>query len=328
MKSKLKKHILNILKCGQQLPVYWHINRPGMNRLALRVIAVLCAPLAFIFETLRKSQHKNQSHYENLMGLVAIIKDEGQYIREFIEYYRLIGYDKIILFDNESSDNTVQLLKPYIDEGLVDYYYINGKYRQKEAYNTALWKYKFRCKYLSFLDADEFIFSSKEHIVDLVEKLFSNNCNVGGVAANWQSYGSSGHRTRPDGLVIENYLYRASTDYDVDRHIKTIVNPRKTMYFPNPHFAIYKKGYHALNVMGDIVDGAESEAVIYEPLCVKHYFTKSMEEFEFKRLRGKADVAGIRAEDEFYKRDVNTLYDDSMIVFANIIKERLNLKGV
>lgn len=74
--------------------------------------------------------------------MVSISKNEAPYIKEWIEFHKLVGFTKFYFYDNESEDNTVDILKPYIDSGLVEYTLIKGKGRQLDAYNDAIAKHK------------------------------------------------------------------------------------------------------------------------------------------------------------------------------------------
>ena len=51
------------------------------------------------------------------------IKDEVRYIPEYIEFHILQGFDHFIFYDNKSTDNLLEVIKPYIDSGLVEIRY-------------------------------------------------------------------------------------------------------------------------------------------------------------------------------------------------------------
>ena len=51
--------------------------------------------------------------------MCALFKNEGRYLREWLEYHRLVGVDYFYLYDNGSRDRSVQVLQPYIREGLI-----------------------------------------------------------------------------------------------------------------------------------------------------------------------------------------------------------------
>ncbi len=53
----------------------------------------------------------------------SLFRNEGRYLKEWIEYHRLIGIDHFYLYNNASIDNSVEVLTPYIEEGLVTLIY-------------------------------------------------------------------------------------------------------------------------------------------------------------------------------------------------------------
>lgn len=91
------------------------------------------------------------------LAIAAIMKNEGPYLLEWIEYHRSIGFQKFYLYDNDSADNPAGILQPYIASGIVDLIPWPGQARQVDAYNDALNKHAKDCKYLATIDLDEFI---------------------------------------------------------------------------------------------------------------------------------------------------------------------------
>ena len=53
------------------------------------------------------------------LSVCSLFKNESRYLREWLEYHRLIGVDHFYLYDNASTDRSVQILQPYIRAGLV-----------------------------------------------------------------------------------------------------------------------------------------------------------------------------------------------------------------
>ena len=71
--------------------------------------------------------------YPFYLTLCAIAKNEGRYLQEWIEYHKMLGVEKFFIYDNESADNTREILQPYIDTNLVEYCYFPGKKMQLKA---------------------------------------------------------------------------------------------------------------------------------------------------------------------------------------------------
>lgn len=93
------------------------------------------------------------------MAIVSIVKNEEPYIREWIEYHKLVGVDHIYIYDNGSNDKTVEIARKYQTEGFVTLIEFPGQGVQLTAYDDALHKYKNDVDYMAFIDADEFLYS-------------------------------------------------------------------------------------------------------------------------------------------------------------------------
>ena len=53
------------------------------------------------------------------LAVVAILKNEGHYLKEWLDYHLLAGVDHFYLYDNDSSDNYDEIIAPYVKAGLV-----------------------------------------------------------------------------------------------------------------------------------------------------------------------------------------------------------------
>lgn len=78
-------------------------------------IAFCALTCSFIFNFL----DANEKNYKYHLSVCAIFKNEAPYLKEWIEYHRLIGVDHFYLYNIESDDNFIKILHPYIDEGFV-----------------------------------------------------------------------------------------------------------------------------------------------------------------------------------------------------------------
>lgn len=126
-------------------------------------------------------------------------------------------------------------------------------------------------------------------------------------------YGSSGYEKRPSGGVVENFLYRAEVGGKGTEHIKSIVDPKKTLKFITPHSAVYRRGYKCYSLNGNEVWGATNNFSEYGDIRLNHYFTNSLEEWIKRRSYGMASVEDKRSIDEFYAYDNNDVYDASAL---------------
>ena len=263
------------------------------------------------------------------LAVVVIVKNEEPYIREWIEYHRLAGISHIYLYDNGSTDKTAEYVRPYADEGFVTMTYFPGRGMQTAAYNDALKKYGKDCRYMAFIDADEFLFSLKpdRKLPEVVEEIMKENPKACGLAVNWAMFGSAGFKECPkSGGVLSNYVYRAGPGERGTDCVKTIVRPETVYRYNHPHFPEYMLGGFSVDENGRRAEGSRNPGPEPVRIRVNHYFTKSEEEWTERRKIGKADKKDekdIRTIDEFYRHDNNDIFDDSMSAFAAAIEERI-----
>jgi hypothetical protein len=261
--------------------------------------------------------------FDDELSIVAILKNEGSYVREWIEYYRLLGATKFYLYDNDSQDNVKEVISDYIDAGIVVYKYFPGKYRQNIAYTDAVNNYASKTRFMAVVDLDEFIVPTDDKLTltDVLKNVVRLKPYAAGVAVPWLMYGSSHHKKRPQGLVIDNYLYRAADSFMLN--IKTVFNPRLANGYNNPHYPIYKYGAFSINENGSIVIGKYDNDKSCKQIRINHYFTKSEEEFRAKVTRGTADKYLERSFDNFVQWDRNDIYDGIMLRYSERVKRNV-----
>ncbi len=92
------------------------------------------------------------------LSVVAILKNEGPYLKEWLDYHLLAGVDHFYLYDNESPDNQAEVAAPYVKAGLVDYFFTPGKAAQMFTHYNSVKRFKFFSRYIAIIDGDEFIY--------------------------------------------------------------------------------------------------------------------------------------------------------------------------
>ncbi len=283
---------------------------------------------------------KNLFMYD--FAIAAIIKDEGRYIKEWIDYHLLAGADHFILYNNGSTDNTKEILQPYIESGKVTLIDFPGSMMQIPAYAGALRDWKFFCRYIAFIDADEFIFPKDNKTVpEVLDEILSGKNNAVGLSVNWHMFGSGGaEKADWSRGVLERFLYRAPNDftdsekdaelYFGNAHVKTIVNPRFVEYYVNPHLAKCFMNCSTVNESGEPVKRYFNYPITDKKIILNHYVTKSWEEYQLKHKRGRADVpTGFPAysREDFENGDRNEVFDDEILKYRAARKEKVSAGG-
>lgn len=246
------------------------------------------------------------------LSVAAIFKNEAPYLREWIEFHRLVGVEHFYLYDNGSTDNPVLELREYIMENVVTLRPWPGKVAQKAAYEAALSQSRDASRWLAFIDLDEYLWSPVEvhpfGYMPLPEVLASYEDHPA-VVANWCVFGPSGNIEKPEDLVIDAYCGRVPDDDPINTHVKSIVNPREVLGYTDPHSFTYSRGV-AVNEEHYPVMGPLTDYVSFDVLRVNHYFTKSREEAEAKWGRGRADTGTKRDWAEFEALDATATVRD------------------
>lgn len=141
----------------------------------------------------------------NKLSVGAIFRDEAAYLDEWLVFHTFIGVDKFYLYNHRSSDNYMEVLKPWIASGRVELRQAveqKGKNTQILTYMHCLRTSRFSTKWLAFIDLDEFLWSpSRERISDLLEE----NPRAAALAIRWVLFGSNGHEERPANGQIESF---------------------------------------------------------------------------------------------------------------------------
>ncbi len=141
------------------------------------------------------------------LGIVTLFRNEANYLREWIEYHRMLGVDHFILYNDRSDDNWRSVLKPYIDLHLVEVIEWHKDPStplfptwQIMAYKDGLARSKGNTKWLAFIDVDEFILPKKNGtILECLNKYYSF---ASGVYICWRNFGTGGLYIKPGAPII------------------------------------------------------------------------------------------------------------------------------
>ncbi|MBR0260591.1 MAG: glycosyltransferase family 92 protein [Selenomonadaceae bacterium] len=279
---------------------------------------------------------KNLFMYD--LAVVAIFKDEGKYLKEWLDYHLLAGVEHFYLYNNDSSDDYAQVLAPYVEKNLVTLTDFPGKLMQYTAYHDAIEKYRFDCRYMAFIDIDEFIFpKSNRAVAEVVDEILSDIPNVAGLAINWQIFGSNGQdKADYSKGVLERFTRRAfenapffdgNGNRSGDAHVKIIVNPRFMRYMDSPHKAVYFDGKFVVNSNGECLLTFYNDPALYDKIVVNHYVIKSREEFLLKQKKGRADSYDDVNSAYFSANDRNEVFDDGILKYRAARAENFSFES-
>lgn len=262
---------------------------------------------------------EDASLFKYEFAVVLIIKDEAIYVKEWLDYHLLVGVEHFYVYDNESRDNLKEVLRPYVAEELVTYIPIVGSCAQCSAYSDAVHRFRFDCRYMIFIDVDEFILpKGGRHLREIVDEVFAINDHIGGFSMHMLNFGSSGHIDADlNADVIERFVHRAPDDHEDHQYVKTIVNPR-TVRMPGVHNVVeYFTDKVSVDEYGRLA-APKCALVSVDKIAVNHYRIKSREEYAVRIARGDAFYSkNPRSMETFERYDVNDVFDDSIVKYRD-----------
>jgi len=230
-----------------------------------------------------------QSSFKYEIAVALRFKNEALYLAEWIEFHEAIGVDHFYLYDNNSTDDFREVLAPYVERDLITLHHWSNVPASPGADLHCIENYRDEAGWIAFIDADEFLVSSSERSL---KSILSDYEDHPALAVNWIYFGSNGHLTRPSGGVLRNFTRRSAAP---NRHVKSIVNPRRVIKYGNSHHWYYSRGALAVNTSGAPVLGSFSEPPVADILRINHYYCKSREEFMAKvAMKSWVDKEGAR----------------------------------
>ena len=252
--------------------------------------------------------------------ICAVSKNEGRYLCEWIFFHQIVGVDHITIYDNGSTDDTLEVLRSFVDSGFVDLIdWPMPSPSQSAAYQHFIEGHR-GPYWVAFIDIDEFLFSPVFPTIS--EALSAIPHRSSAVGINWACFGNSGHRAYSPELVIERFHWRLASSNPVNTHIKSLIWMDQDVYVGNdPHFFAVEHGTFTEN--GDPIHGPLSGSHSSSLLRLNHYVTKSDEELAGKIARGRADLAQLRQLSEFDGYHAREVDDRDIQRFLPELKRRL-----
>jgi hypothetical protein len=142
--------------------------------------------------------------------LVAIFKNEGHIIKEWIEHYLNQGVDKLYLIDNDSNDNYQEKIQKYLDNNIVEIVVDTKKHSQTELYNKHYLTKSKNYDWVMVCDLDEFIYARKGFST-IKHYLNSLHFSIGQIFIPWKIFGSNGYNDlsgKPYSNIIQTFTKR------------------------------------------------------------------------------------------------------------------------
>lgn len=310
--------------------------------------------LIWLFASRLLDSEKSKSEQQKLRILcVTTVRDEGPYLLEWIAHHRAAGVTDFLIYANDCSDGTIELLKALQQAGivrLVEHKLEKGNSIQWQSLKAA-WAHPLTSKadWVLVSDVDEFlnIKTGNRTIPALINAI---SPEADGIVMQWRLFGHNGHVGIRDRLVTEAYTRAIpeTATYPISASLC------KTLFKPNGPFRTY--GVHRpqqkplakarrpifVDGSGTFIDQdfAMDEKRIsffgHEParnlVEVNHYAVKSVAAFLLKRERGLPNRKKPIDLAYWVDRNFNTVEETSISAMSGatkkVLEELLFMPGV
>jgi hypothetical protein len=266
------------------------------------------------------------------VAVCCVAKNEDLYADEWINHYRKLGVSHIYWFDNNDTlTDTIKTISQYKDVTVIP---VNGKEAlknikyQQGAYQYVYDTYGKEYGWIGFLDLDEFVeIDDNKTLPEILNQpMFDGTASV---SLHWRYYGDNGlvrYDSRP---LEERFKEPASIDvkYASDENENKWIKSFVRTELDGMECAVHNHRYYgALNklITGDIrepySDTGEPNVSIAR---VKHYGTKTIEEFIKRKCLNRARASGLKDIDTKTRLDwffnVNAVTPEKLKVINELL---------
>lgn len=235
-------------------------------------------------------------------AICVLIKDENDYLDEWIDYHLNLGIDEIFLYEDYESISHLDIVEPYgnrVHLNSIDIMFnsddisnnipYTGERVQVLLFDWFPNVYRNDFDWILFIDLDEFLILKKP-----LHDLLNEYDDKSAIYLRWKWYGASGHINKPEGKVMDNFTKYISTTFNWGLNFKSFINCK--------NFKRWERTIHkAENGIYPLTKYGEHKAYI------NHYFTKSWEEWKIKILSRGDTLPGHRKIVQFFELNPDML---------------------
>lgn len=307
--------------------------RNGIKDNTCRIIIenLLNIPYSVIFYFISKRLKRKITNKKYYASICGIFKNEAPYLKEWIEYHKLVGIDHIYLYNNNSADTFREILQPYIEQGFITLIEWPKLHAQMEAYSHCYDNFKKDTNWLTFLDIDEFVCPKIETDIKSFLKKYEG---YPGILIYWQMFGTNGIvDCDKDKLVIEQYT---SAWEHLDGTGKVFISTEN--YLPTNiynHWMAFRYKKFKIPVITEhkkfIFFPQIYTAPKYNTIQLNHYWSKSLNEFLSKIKKGSAASSKneeTRQKFSFFLAHENHNTSENKVIFRFLIQLKIRLNKI
>jgi hypothetical protein len=271
--------------------------------------------------------------YECEWAICTIFRNEAPFLKEWIEFHKLVGCQRFYLYNNGSTDNYETVLQPYIDSGeveLIDWPFVDETHQgfcftvQPKSYEDCIARTAGKVKWLAIIDSDEFLTPIQD---EPVVEVFKRYEEYPALFVNWQMFGTSGVLFIPENkLTIELFVMKSDLDLMQTKNGKSIVRPEFVARIKNPHHVELQPGYAYIDMQKQPIKDFNNVGPHYQELVLNHYWCRAekncyQDKFEqYLRWHSTLNLSCLRFHTGI---ELNQVIDHTMDRFVEPLREKM-----
>ncbi len=233
---------------------------------------------------------------EECVCVCCIARNEELYLDEWISHYLALGFDRIIINDNNDDPRQLKEFlsdKAYREKVKIDPW--NGEVDfQLRAYKSTYEHEEF--KWCAFFDVDEFLELPQHDDIHSYLSMFPDD--AGSILIHWLNYGTNGLRNYDPRPVTKRFQYpsvpcfrKPSKNYHTKCIVKKVDSAVAQLMIPDPHVIRLSSPYSLYT--NNATPVSTGITINYDYAILKHYITKSLEEFVKRNMSGHRQVSNV-----------------------------------
>jgi len=235
------------------------------------------------------------------IAIVAIVKDEGPYIQDWLRFHALAGVRDFYIYDNGATDDTIARatsiagLNVHIIPWILQGQFTNPDVdfsRQILAYGHAVENFGGAYRWMSFIDIDEYLVPKTSLTLDDALRSLAEQTNV---SLPWTMYGPNDHAQMPDDATPFAFTTRAATRAAPLLNFKSIVDPCDLSAMRVHRCATRVYGWSSVNDIGTPAHYKARPHMDFlsdANIQLNHYYTRSTGEMHDKLNKGAVSGSG------------------------------------
>ena len=213
-------------------------------------------------------------------AIIAIAKNEELYIPEWLEYHLNLGFDKIIVADNDDTP----ILKRFESDQVIIEECPGDDNHQPKVYTNMFAKYRNDFDWILFIDIDEFLVLEEGDVNSFLSSI-PEEARI--IRLSCKHFTDNDELDVIDGNYNVHDRFKTPVNTNLNKYVKSFISCKieKKRPFIYGH-SIYDETIYAVNALGEKVISKDVFGdVLYKKAWINHYRTKTIGEYIRQKYR-------------------------------------------